>query len=329
MKKILALGSLLLTFFSHSLNAQVLPSIEWRVRHLKHFDLIYDASHQELADLYTSQIEKIADMLQPYFPEHTARTALVINDRTDQVNGFATPFPYSMIQIFPVQPGAADSIGEYHDWSWELITHEYTHILAIEPRRGIVSGLRGVFGSIVVPNILLPRWWHEGLAVEMETRFSSGGRLRSIYQDATITAMVRDGQWKQVQLAEINETGLSTWPYGSRPYLYGSVMWSYMLDKYKMKAVQDLTWSYAGRLPYLTNDPARQYLDTEYEEIFAEAMRDTETRVLARLEQLRKVPPTRFESLNLPFTESMSPALSPDGLKLAFVSRDCALLPSS
>lgn len=40
-------------------------------------------------------------------------------------------------------------------------------------------------GSIVAPTLLLPRWWHEGIAVEMETRFSNFGRLRSTYQDAS------------------------------------------------------------------------------------------------------------------------------------------------
>lgn len=323
MKKIKFLISFLFViFFKVTLLAQALPGTQWKVRHLEHFDLIYDATHQELADLYAFQLEHIASMLHPYYPKHEDRTAIVLIDRTDQVNGYATPFPYSMIQLYPVLPGPMDSIGEYNDWTWELLTHEYTHILAIEPRRGVVSALQYVFGSIMVPNILLPRWWHEGLAVDSETRFSSGGRLRSIYQDASITGLIKDDRWSKVTLSEINESFIPTWPYGSRPYLYGSLMWSYMIQKYQMGITHDLTWSYGGRVPYLMNDPARQYLNTEYEALFREAMQDTRARVEKRLANLRKVHTTQSQSLDLPFVESMAPALSPDGLKLAFISKD-------
>jgi hypothetical protein len=322
MKKYVYIALSVCLFYSLQSMAQVLPETKWKVRSLVNFDLIYDASHQEMADLYSLQLEKIAQILHPFFPPRESRTAIVLVDRTDQVNGFATPFPYSMIQIFPVMPGPMDSIGEYSDWTWELLTHEYTHVLAIEPRRGAVSVLKGIFGSIMVPNILLPRWWHEGLAVDTETRFSEGGRLRSTYQDATITALVKDQKWKTVKISEINESTIPTWPYGSRPYLYGSVFWSYLLDKYQKGIMHDLTWNYAGRLPYLLNDSARKYLDSEYEPLFKAALEDTDKKVQSRLSSLRAKKTSQLVSLDLPFTETMSPAISPDGLKLAFISRD-------
>jgi len=206
----------------------VQPSIEWKTLNTDHFEVIYNAEQQELALLYADRLEKAYEILHKTFSTMPEKTIVVINDKTDLTNGYATRVPYPHIMTYPVLPGPEDSLADTGDWYFELLSHEYTHVLNFEPATGIMKPLRYVFGSIVSPGLLLPRWWKEGLAVQMETSSSNFGRLRSVYQDATLRALVKDNQLGIFALPEINEV-LPTWPEGMRPYLFGSVMWSQMV----------------------------------------------------------------------------------------------------
>ncbi len=222
--------------FSLSTKAQVDPSIEWKTLHLPHFELVYDARHQELANIYAARLEAAYANVAPLFPAGPIKTTVVLDDHTDLTNGAATVFPYPLIMVYPVLPAPQESIGEYNDWASELVTHEFTHILAMSPQRDTVLGLSYFFGSLMSPNILLPRWWHEGLAVEMETRFSTAGRLRSPQQDAWLRSYVLDNHWNEMKISEANEVNIPTWPYGARPYLIGAAMWSELIE---MKTPKD------------------------------------------------------------------------------------------
>lgn len=306
--------------------ARVDSQTDWKTRPIGNVQLIFDAKQQDLADFYSRKIQAAQQSLHVLFPQQDSRTAFVLMDRTDPVNGFATPFPYSMIQVFPTLPGPGEGLSDFADWSFELVVHEYTHTLAIEPRRGFFRGLQYVFGSISVPNILLPRWWHEGLAVELETRFTQAGRLRSPLQDGMITALVNDGKWMSTSFPEINEISIPTWPYGNRPYLYGSVLWSYMLANQKdLRSIYDLTNQYSGRVPYLLSGPEISLWQSSYPSLFRQALLDSQKRADDRMKTLKT------QALNEPVdiegfdAETSLPSLSPDGLRLAFIARDSTL----
>ncbi len=76
-------------------------------------------------------------------------------------------------------PTSFDSLDEFGDWALEMMIHEYTHILNMYPAHGIYVPFKWVFGTVVRPNAILPRWWLEGLAVNLESRLTSHGRLKS------------------------------------------------------------------------------------------------------------------------------------------------------
>jgi Tol biopolymer transport system component len=316
-----------LSFFASALlapiftNAQVDPSIDWKTMHLPHFELVFDARHQDLANIYAARLEGAQQNLSLMFPPGPGKTTVVMDDRTDLTNGSATTFPYPLIMVYPVLPAAQDSIGEYSDWAAELVTHEYAHVLAMNPQRGVVSGLSYIFGNIMMPNLLLPNWWHEGLAVEMETRFSTAGRLRSPIEDAWLRSYAADESWNSVSLAQANELGIPTWPYGARPYLIGSVMWSEMMQMQNSSA-KDLSWSYGGRFPYLINQPALDILGMYYRDVYKKTNASVGQKLQQQLETLQKVTPSLTTSMNLKDLEGFSPSISPDGLKMAFIGKD-------
>jgi hypothetical protein len=310
-------------FICSSVLAQVDPSIQWETMHLPHFDLIYDAKHQKLADLYADRLEDNLNYLGQEFKQLPEHVAVVLNDRTDLTNGYATAFPYRLIMIYPVLPPTLTTISDYGDWARELTMHETTHILSFESRRGIVKGLYYVFGSVMTPNLVLPRWWLEGIAVDSETRFSQHGRLRSPYQDASVRAYLVDHRWHDVPLGEINEVGIETWPQGARPYLFGSMMWSQMIADYGQKLVWDLHSRYGGRIPFLLEPSIYDATGKSYTAIYEEMLDDAEARGQSQLQTLQRGAPPPSETLRIDGAlETFLPAVSPDGRKMVVITKD-------
>lgn len=316
----------LLCFLTPALNAQVLPSRSWKTISVAEFEVIYDAEHQALAELYASRLERLSPLMRTHWPRIPTKTIIVLNDRTDVTNGFATFLPYPYIMIYPVLPSSMDTIGEYDDWAWELLVHEYTHVLSFEQRRGVVRALSWLFGNIITPNGLLPSWWLEGVAVESETQFSRAGRLRSRMQEASLRALTLSGKLGQVRLREANEAEIPSWPYGGRPYLFGSLLWSELIAAYGLKNMGELHDQLGGRAPYFISGVLSDSLKGATSvDLFQQAQNNAKKEAEAQLAELNKVPVTAGTTVDAEMRESLSPALSPDGLKLAYVGRNQVL----
>ena len=300
---------------------EVRPEIKWKVIHSEHFDVIYNAGQQDLGLLYAEKLEKAYFQLKEFFSEAPERLSVVINDKTDLTNGYATRIPYPHIMAYPVMPGPEDSLADTGDWAFELLAHEYTHILNFEPARGIMKPLRFIFGNIIAPNLLLPTWWKEGLAVQMETRLGKHGRLRSIYQDASIRAMVDDETFFTFDLAQVNEV-MPSWPEGARPYLFGSLMWSEIIAEHGDKVIDEINQRQAGRVPYFVEQPARDYFGKNYVTQYGDALKQTSELALEQLKTLREVNPTPAVIAKDSYQYLSAPAVSPDGKKLAMITQD-------
>ncbi|MNJ92664.1 translocation protein TolB [compost metagenome] len=312
------------TFFPVLTLAQLeVPSdLKWRTITSPHFEVIYNAEQQDLGLLYASKLEYAFEKLQPYFSVvPKLRTVVVINDKTDVTNGYATRIPYPHIMAYPVLPGPQDSLADTGDWAFELLAHEYTHILNIEPALGVMKPLRAIFGTIIAPNILLPTWWKEGLAVDMETRLGNHGRLRAVYQDSAIRAWVNDGKLQQYDLAQVNEN-IPTWPQGMRPYLFGSLIWSQMIEDKSAAIIDTLNLRQSSRVPYFIEDPARTHLGKSYETQYNEALQQIQVLALGQLKVLGEQTPTPFTQPKNNIRYVMAPSISPNGMNMALITDD-------
>lgn len=283
--KLLAMTSLL-TFTAFPLAGEAAnPHIEWHKLETPHFEIVYDSRHYQLAKDFARHAETAWQTLVPILRTWPDKTLIVIDDSGDQANGMATGFPYPQIHLFPAPPAPGETIADTGPWSLELVTHEYTHVLNFQPAHGVFHTLRNIFGSIIRPNLMLPRWYLEGLAVETETRFSpSGGRLRSPDFTAIPRAMVQDGLLRREDIARIGETSIPDWPGGARPYLLGGLIWQ-KLARENLSIVGDLNDHYAGRVPFFIEGPITQrtgknwqtYLESVYTDIEARATEQIET----------------------------------------------------
>jgi hypothetical protein len=302
---------------------EVSPKIKWKTLNTDHFQVIFNAEQQDLGELYSERLEKAYRDLQPYFRSFPQKTVVVINDKTDVTNGYATPLPYSHIMAYPVLPGAEESLADTGDWVYELLSHEYTHILTFAPHGGVMQPLRAVFGTIIAPNLLLPRWWKEGVAVEMETRLSQHGRLRSVFQDATVRAMVLDETFLGYDIAEANE-GLPSWPQGMRPYLFGSLFWSNAIKEKGPGVVADLHEKHGRRVPYFIETPARELLGADYTTTYNNMMAEVNVLAQTQVKKLQEVTPTRITLPRNRFNSVSGPAISPDGKHLVLITENDA-----
>lgn len=300
---------------------EVRPELQWKVLHSEHFDIIHTTAQRDLAVLYAEKLESAHKELRPFFSEAPAKISVVINDKTDLTNGYATRIPYPHIFAYPVLPGPEESLGDTGDWAFELLAHEYTHILNMEPAGGVMKSLRSVFGTIISPNMLLPTWWKEGLAVEMETRLGHHGRLRSVYQDATLRAMVKENLLFSFDLAQANEF-MPTWPQGMRPYLFGSLMWSQMIADHGAKVVDELNQHHGRRAPYFVESPAHEHLHRSYSAMYNRTLEETSERALKQINKLNQTHPTDLQILPLSEQNTSAPTISADGKHLALITED-------
>ena len=310
----------LILLFSGVAKAQEVPA-DWSFIILKtaHFDVIVNARQQDLGQWYALKLEKAYEFLNPLFTDKPARTVVIINDKTDITNGYATKIPYPHIMVYPVLSGPSESLSESGDWALEFLTHEYTHVLTFEPATGFIKYLRAIFGTIISPNLLLPRWWKEGVAVHLESEVSRGGRLRSLYQEAMIRSFSKAGTLKQFGLDEINEV-LPTWPEGQRPYLFGALTWSQMTADKGDAVIDQLHQRHGGRAPYFIEQPARDLLGQTYVAQYRRTLEEIDLRAqkqIAKIEE-KKLTPLQFLELNSQYLNH--PAISPDGRFLAVIS---------
>ena len=306
-------------------HAHVHPDIDWNQMESEHFELIFNAKQRELAETYLLHAERAHALLMPIFKGAPGqKTLLILRDDSDLANGLAMGIPRPTITAYPVLPGLQDSIAEYSVWSRDLLLHEYAHILNFEPARGVMTPLRWVFGSIIRPNGLLPRWYLEGLAVYLETAFSQHGRLRSSQYRGMVRAMTQDGVLGNEPFERINESSIPEWPLGGRPYFFGAWLWQRLGTLGGLDAIGDLNEAYSQRLPFLLNGPAESRFGQNYAGILAQAYDEMKT---ISEEELFQIGRERLTPRGDPLPAAKhsyfqsAPTLSPDGQFLAYIDR--------
>jgi hypothetical protein len=112
---------MVLVFFTFPLTPMYGVALEipthWKYKTIStpHFEIIYNAEQQELGELYAKKIEEVHALLVPIFKASPQKTLIIINDKTDATNGYATRIPYPHIMAYPVLPGPQESLSESED----------------------------------------------------------------------------------------------------------------------------------------------------------------------------------------------------------------------
>src|SRR5262245_29515695 len=156
---------------------------EWRFRTLRgaRVSVHFPARYEDTARRAAALAEEILQRHEARYRVRLPRLQLVLEDTADDSNGFASPFPYPLVQIRTASPDGADSFGNHDGWLRLVLTHELAHVVHLEPARGVWDVGRKLFGRapLLFPNTFSTTWLIEGLATYEETQGSAFGRGRN------------------------------------------------------------------------------------------------------------------------------------------------------
>ncbi len=295
------------------------PSWSFRVLRTPHFEIVYPNHQLALAKRYALAAEQAHDLLMPIFKEGPSKTTVVLSDETDESNGLATFLPFPHIIVYPVLPTSSDTNDQFGDWPLEIMLHEYTHILNMFSSHGFYTPLKWIFGNVIRPNAILPRWYLEGLAVNLESRLTANGRLRSTETSASARSWWLSGKMQTEGIADINEQGLGTWPYGARPYLFGAWWWDEALKKKDLTLIETWNQNFARRLPFLLNGPMREQTGRSAVDLWDATKSSLAVQAKAQLAQIDNSGATNGQAVAETDGTQQVFAISPSGQQLVYI----------
>lgn len=243
------------------------PKLLWRSLETKHFRISYYSGEEDVARYVGGLAESIYARLSPAMNwQPTERTEIALTDFTDSANGSAGALPYNAVDLNLTAPDDLSPLGDVDDWYLELLTHEYTHVLHTDQIRGVPALINRILGKTLAPNQFQARWLLEGLAVWVESDFTSGGRLRS-------------SQWNMFMRSDVLENNLAPldvfsntprrWPQGNIWYLYGSFFVKWIADTYGEDAIRKIIYDYGEQvIPLAMNRSVRRATGKTYEELY-------------------------------------------------------------
>lgn len=228
------------------------PGRRWRTMETPHFLLHFHEGLYPLALRAARSLEDAHGRLVPLLgAEPRRRTEVVLADDTDDANGWATASLRPQITLLAEPPDDLSVLGDYDDYVYLLVAHEYVHVLHLGTMSGLPRALGWLIGDLVLPNALQPRFITEGLATYQESHLTGAGRLRSALFDMYLRADVLED--RLLTLGELTGDP-HRWPAGTAAYLYGGHFLGYLAETRGDEAIAAYVKGYGRSLvPYDLN----------------------------------------------------------------------------
>ena len=244
-------------------------TLTWRTLHSANFRVHFHDGEEALARRAIATAERVHAHLVPVIGWQPQEPVdIVLSDRSDISNGYASFFPSDRMTILVTPPDEVSGLEDHDGWLDTVLTHEYTHILHLDKATRAPAFMRRIFGRNVLlfPNALQPVWLIEGLATWHETDRAHGkGRGQSSYFDMFLRMEVANGV---KPLKQINQH-IVTWPAGTTPYLYGVAFHNFIAERYGDEKIKQLTDNYSDTwFPFRVNSNSRQVLGASLSDLW-------------------------------------------------------------
>ncbi|MGQ0532102.1 MAG: YncE family protein [Caulobacteraceae bacterium] len=121
-----------------------------------------------------------------------------------------------------------------------------------------------LYNYLTTPRVHVPRWYHEGSAVFMETWMAGGfGRAQGAYDEMVFRAMVRDDAHFYTPVGLDSEGIFIDFQVGANDYLYGTRFFSYLANTYSPEHV----------VQWLRRDPdSEAYYSSQFRRVFGRSL---------------------------------------------------------
>lgn len=228
------------------------PSQVWRTIETAHFQIHYTEPLGDVAHKVAVSAERAHAVLTVALRHEPAtQTHIVLIDDSDSSNGFASVLPRNDITLFASAAPDTSVLADHDDWLFDLVLHEYTHIVHLDTISGLPRVVNLLMGKTWAPNQVQPRWVIEGLATYEESKRTSAGRTRHALFDMDLRVATLNGT--DLRLDELSN-GPRRYPHGDGAYLYGSHFLKYIFDRYGDDKAARMSHDYGGQtIPYGLN----------------------------------------------------------------------------
>ncbi len=258
-----------------------LPRATWYTLQTPHFEIHFYPTEQKFAERAAHIAERAYRLITRYLNwRPSGRVHITLNDDTDDANGLATSIPYKYIFAFGAPPGSLDELNDFDDYVKLLITHEFTHVVHLDTMLSPCALLvNTILGRTFAPNLSEPTWFIEGMAVLMESRQTTAGRLRSSFFDMHLRVPYLEGRLFTID--QISAVPLA-YPGGTAAYAYGSSLLRYIEDRYGPAKIQEISHRYADTcIPGALNRTVAETVGQGYVGLFGPGLWDDWRRSIA------------------------------------------------
>ena len=217
------------------------------------------------------------------------KVTVLLHDFNDYGTGGTNTIPWNYLSI-GIEPYdyvyETAPTNERINW---VMNHELVHVLATDKAAGVDNAFRGIFfgkvapvadnpltmaySALTSPRWYSPRWYHEGIAVFLETWMSGGiGRALGAYDEMVFRTMVADSSYFYDYVGLESEGTTIDFQIGANAYLYGTRFVSYLaLEEGPEKL---LAW-------FNRSPESRRTYSAQFEDVYGRSLRESWGRWIA------------------------------------------------
>ena len=238
---------------------------------------------------------------------------VLLLDMSDAGNAGATSVPSNMVRVQIAPLGFAFETMAANERLNTIMNHELVHVVTMDQASRSDRMFRRVFGGKVMPiaeqpesilyfylttpRVAAPRWFHEGIAVFVDTWMAGGiGRAQSGYDEMVFRAMVRDDAPFYDPLGLVSKGTDVDFQVEINSYLYGTRFMTWLARKYSPAKLIDWTARREGSRGYYSAQ-FRHVFGIGLEDAWAQWAKDEREFQLANLAAIRKYPITPYRDV--------------------------------
>ncbi len=293
------------------------------------------------------------DVTEGYLVPHVTRTALnslafqkklfgfdpkedltvLVLDLSDSGNAGASSVPANLVSVQIAPLGFSFETLAANERMNVIMNHELVHVATMDQAAGADRMFRRLFSGKVLPvaeqpesilyfyltapRVAAPRWFHEGIAVFVDTWMAGGiGRVQSGYDEMVFRAMVRDHAPFYTPLGLVSKGTDIDFQLEINSYLYGARFMTWLARRYSPAQLIEWTARREGSRGYYATQ-FRHVFGTSLEDAWGRWIEDERTFQQANLAAIRKYPVTQYRDVTSRALGSVSrPYYDPSSKKI-------------
>ena len=266
----------------------------------------------------------------------TQKVTVLLNDLSDSGNASTSDIPRNtmLIETAPIN-FAFEAVTPNERMNW-IMNHEMVHVVTVDKAAARDRFFRAFFGGKVTPNSddpesifyffltsprdAAPRWYHEGIAVFVETWMAGGiGRAQGPYDEMVFRSMALDKSRFYDPLGLASEGTKIDFQVEVNSYLYGTRFMSYLADQHSPEKL--IEW-------VSRSDGSKGYYASQFKYVFGQSIEDawqdwirSEKEFQEKnLAAIRKYPVTPYQDLSKRGLGSVSRAFYDPGSRKIYAA---------